>query len=682
MEKTDPKKLQGILNRVFNLFYHNLLNLPHLSSFFPSPHMFKGLVQKQSALMVNLLLDKENSLKNYESVILLHHKIGLPQEDFIDSMEFIKGQLLNLSEKGKVPASPQKVESLFHELTELSHEIYLTEDLKELRKTWEKFLAYIPEIASDQIKLLEALEQACLIRGEEKSQTAQELIAFLIKNISCFEANHYFSSADFLLKSYSARDVSLALQKLNEELYNLVCHLTKYVRNRNYKYAYRTWVRLSEKSKLLLLYSIFMKYKWEVSKEKSLSDFLLDPLFEEKLFGLVFIPTDVDKLAIKIFKIFSMNLIKLINEGSYGLGTAFIHEDTEREIYRCYVLYVTEREKKDWLKSSIKKILKKAETLTCKTLSLKENQLRKYIKAAIMHGDVVKLSSISREDFPIFMDTIEETIKEKFPDKLIVELSDLSETINEFQETINAIKLLKNTDSENYLKLYGQPIINLRTGKREGIEILSRIILPNGKLIPPFKFLKVVKKLKFTNTFDRAVLHKLNEFLNTCKKKDKCKIFVNLYPTSCYSYEVLEKLNEVRQSATKRNIEVVAEIIETEDVDIGKVLPSLSSLNFKIAIDDFGTGYSNFERIAQLIEHENLKFIKIDGGLVRKIKKDKVFKAIVETITLLASKLDKIVIYEFVEDGEILSILKKLGEGKALGQGYFLGKPEPIEKLI
>ena len=682
MGKTDPKKLQGILNRVFNLFYHNLLNLPHLSSFFPSPHMFKGLVQKQSTLMANLLLDKENSLKNYESVILLHHKIGLPQEDFIDSMEFIKGQLLNLSEKGKIPFSPQKIESLFHELTELSYEIYLTEDLKDLRKTWKKFLAYIPEIASDQIKLLEALEQACLLRGEEKNQTAHELIAFLIKNVSCFEANHYFSSADFLLKSYSARDVSLALQKLNEELYNLVCHLTKYIRNRNYKYAYRTWSRLSEKSKLLLLYSIFLKYKWEVSKEKSLSEFLLDPLFEEKLFSLIFIPTDIDKLAIRVFKIFSLILIKLINESSYGIGTAFIHEDREREIYRCYVIYLTESEKREWVKSSIKKLLKKAEEITCKKLSISEKQLSKYIKAVVISGDTVKLSAISREDFPIFIDSIEETVKEKFPSKTVVEISDLSETIKEFQEIIASIKALREPERENYLRLFGQPIINLYSQNREGIEILSRIVLPDGRVVPPYKFLKVVKKLKFTAQFDRAVLQKIKEFIEKCDEKERCKLFVNLYPTSCYSHEVLEKLKQIKALALKKGIEIVAEVIETEDVDIGKVIPSLSSHNFQIAIDDFGTGYSNFERIAQLIEYESLKYIKIDGSLVKRAKKERVFKAIVETITSLANKLNKSVIYEFVEDEELLSTLKEIGKGSALGQGYFLGKPEPIEKLV
>ena len=682
MGKTDPKKLQGILNRVFNLFYHNLLNLPHLSSFFPSPHMFKGLVQKQSTLMANLLLDKENSLKNYESVILLHHKIGLPQEDFIDSMEFIKGQLLNLSEKGKIPFSPQKIESLFHELTELSYEIYLTEDLKDLRKTWKKFLAYIPEIASDQIKLLEALEQACLLRGEEKNQTAHELIAFLIKNVSCFEANHYFSSADFLLKSYSARDVSLALQKLNEELYNLVCHLTKYIRNRNYKYAYRTWSRLSEKSKLLLLYSIFLKYKWEVSKEKSLSEFLLDPLFEEKLFSLIFIPTDIDKLAIRVFKIFSLILIKLINESSYGIGTAFIHEDREREIYRCYVIYLTESEKREWVKSSIKKLLKKAEEITCKKLSISEKQLSKYIKAVVISGDTVKLSAISREDFPIFIDSIEETVKEKFPSKTVVEISDLSETIKEFQEIIASIKALREPERENYLRLFGQPIINLHSQNREGIEILSRIVLPDGRVVPPYKFLKVVKKLKFTAQFDRAVLQKIKEFIEKYEEKERCKLFVNLYPTSCYNHEVLEKLKQIKALALKKGIEIVAEVIETEDVDIGKVIPSLSSHNFQIAIDDFGTGYSNFERIAQLIEYESLKYIKIDGSLVKRAKKERVFKAIVETITSLANKLNKSVIYEFVEDEELLSTLKEIGKGSALGQGYFLGKPEPIEKLF
>ena len=682
MQKNNRRRLQSLLNRVFLYFFHNLLNLPHLSSFFPSPHMFRELIHKQSALLADLLLHGENSLKNYKRIIHLHYEMGLPQEDFIDAMDFIKHHLLNLMEREQLELSPQNVESIFHELMELSHEIYLTEDLRTLRKTWEKFIAYIPEIASDQIKLLEALENACLIGDSENRKSAQELISYLLKNVSCFEANRYFSSADFLLKSYSARDISLALQKLNEELYNLVCHLTKYIRNRNFRYAYRVWLRLSEKSKLLLLYGVFLKFKWELSKEKSLSEFILDPLFEDKLFGLIFLPTEIDKLAIRVFKIFSTFLIKYVRDSSYGLGTAFIHEDRDRDIYRCYLLYVTEEDKKKWLKGYIKNLILKAKEETSRKLSLSESQIKKYVKATIVSGDVVKLSKISKEDFPLFIDTVEETVKQSFPEKIVVEISDISNAIDEFQNTIKAVKLLKDPERENYLQLYGQPIIGLKDEKRVGIEILTRIVLPEGGAIPPYRFLKLVKKLKYTSLFDRAVLHKLKTCLEKCSPGNGLKIFVNLYPSSCYDPEVLKKLKEIKEVAERKNLEIIAEVIETEDVDISKVIPSLSAYNFKIAIDDFGTGYSNFERIVQLMKYRNLKFIKIDGSLVKKMKEENVFKVVVKNITSLAKELNKEVIYEFVEDGEILELLKEIGEKSGLAQGYFLGRPEPLEKLI
>ena len=668
-------RLRDVLTKVFTYFYYKLLNFPHLSHFFSSPEMFQELIRKQTDLMVDLLLGKEGAIKSYESVIHLHHQISLPQDDFVDAMELVKRQLLNLAGKGKLEISPQEVESLFHQLIQLSFKVYFAEDIRELEDTWEKFSAYVPEIASSQIELLKLFEQLCTDKdGRTEIQR--------IETLSCSEASKYFSSADFLLKSYSAKDISLALQKINEELYNHVCYLIKYVRNRDYRSAYRTWSCFSEKAKLLLLYFIFLNYKWETNKENILGEFLIDPLFEEKLFGLVFIPAETDKLALEIFKYFSSVLINTVKSTSYGLGTAFLYEDRDREIHRCYVFYITEQEKKNWLREAIKTMLEEAKVKTCGRFLLNEEQLGRYVKASVVTGDLVKLSKISREDFSLFMDTIEETIKEKFPDKVIVELADISETVDEFQEIINAVKLLGKPEKENYIKLFGQPIVELENNKIECLEVLTRVIFPNGKIITPYKFLKVVKKLKSTSLFDGAVIRKLKKFLKDYDGEIKYKIFVNLYPTSCYNREVLEELREAKEMASKRNVELVTEVIEIEDIDITRAIDSLSALGFKVAIDDFGSGYSNFERVAQFVSYENLKFIKIDGQLVRKIKDDKVFLVIVKNIASLAEELNKRVVYEFVEDEGILSALKEISKGNALGQGYFLGKPEPLEKLL
>lgn len=90
-------RLRDVITRVFTYFYYKLLNLPHLSHFFSSSEMFRELIQKQTNLMVNLLLKKECAIKNYENVIHIHHQIGLSQDDFIDAMELVKKQLLNLA---------------------------------------------------------------------------------------------------------------------------------------------------------------------------------------------------------------------------------------------------------------------------------------------------------------------------------------------------------------------------------------------------------------------------------------------------------------------------------------------------------------------------------------------------------------------------------------------------------
>ena len=68
-------------------------------------------------------------------------------------------------------------------------------------------------------------------------------------------------------------------------------------------------------------------------------------------------------------------------------------------------------------------------------------------------------------------------------------------------------------------------------------------------------------------------------------------------------------------------------------------------------------------------------YIKIDGSFIRnlhKIQSDHIF---VKAMADVARGLGIKTIAEFVENGEIIKILKEYGVDYA--QGYFIGKPSP-----
>jgi len=95
-----------------------------------------------------------------------------------------------------------------------------------------------------------------------------------------------------------------------------------------------------------------------------------------------------------------------------------------------------------------------------------------------------------------------------------------------------------------------------------------------------------------------------------------------------------------------------------------------------IAIDDFGTGYSSLNYLKIL----PVDFLKIDRSFVNGIGKDKNDEMIVKTIISMAKNMNLKTIAEGIETEHHLKFLIK--NGCDYGQGYYLGKPFPEEKLM
>jgi len=106
--------------------------------------------------------------------------------------------------------------------------------------------------------------------------------------------------------------------------------------------------------------------------------------------------------------------------------------------------------------------------------------------------------------------------------------------------------------------------------------------------------------------------------------------------------------------------------------EVSAFIEMMKNLGCKIAIDDFGTGYSNFAYLMRL----NVDFIKIDGSIIKNIDTDENSKIVTELIVSFAKRQNIETIGEFVYKEEIFDILKDIGIDYS--QGYYLGKPEPL----
>ena len=87
-------------------------------------------------------------------------------------------------------------------------------------------------------------------------------------------------------------------------------------------------------------------------------------------------------------------------------------------------------------------------------------------------------------------------------------------------------------------------------------------------------------------------------------------------------------------------------------------------------MDDFGSGYSAFNTLSRLEIDE----LKIDRDFLIKMENDKEKqKIILESIILLAKKLNITTVIEGVENKELLDFINRLGCDMA--QGYYFSKP-------
>jgi EAL domain-containing protein (putative c-di-GMP-specific phosphodiesterase class I) len=102
----------------------------------------------------------------------------------------------------------------------------------------------------------------------------------------------------------------------------------------------------------------------------------------------------------------------------------------------------------------------------------------------------------------------------------------------------------------------------------------------------------------------------------------------------------------------------------------------LKEMGCRFSLDDFGTGLSSFGYLKTL----KVNFLKIDGSFVRNIVSDSVNRAVVESANQIGHAMGIQTVAEFVENDEILRVLRDIGVDFA--QGYGVAKPQPMEDLF
>ena len=120
-------------------------------------------------------------------------------------------------------------------------------------------------------------------------------------------------------------------------------------------------------------------------------------------------------------------------------------------------------------------------------------------------------------------------------------------------------------------------------------------------------------------------------------------------------------------------IEVTEDIILLDEERVLDTFLRIQALGVRLVFDDFGTGYASLSYLKKF----PLDGLKIDRSFVLDLLTDSDDAAIVSSTVGLGKQLGLSVIAEGIETRATADLLVSMGCEE--GQGYFFGKPMPVE---
>ncbi len=235
-------------------------------------------------------------------------------------------------------------------------------------------------------------------------------------------------------------------------------------------------------------------------------------------------------------------------------------------------------------------------------------------------------------------------------------------------------EIVKQALKERNLHLAFQPVVNAQTGAIEFYEVLARLFMKDGSLMPAADFIPVVEQLGLAPDFDR---HVLDLSVQELAASDDLRLAVNIsgmtaalpdWPTHVHS------LFSQRPDIAQR---IIIEITENAAVlDIAKIrclVDSLRALGSQVALDDFGAGATSIRHLRDL----SLAIMKIDRDLLTNILESPEQQHLVRMLNSLAHGLGLRTVAEGIETEGVAGWLRE--EKIDMLQGYYLGRPS-LEK--
>jgi len=233
--------------------------------------------------------------------------------------------------------------------------------------------------------------------------------------------------------------------------------------------------------------------------------------------------------------------------------------------------------------------------------------------------------------------------------------------------------------ANDWLELWYQPKVELRSRHLAGAEALARARHPELGILNPSAFLPNASETDLLALTERAIQIALRDWEDFAYYDMPIAIAVNTPVSAMTKLPIADIIRRGRPKASNWPgliLEVTEDEIISDVALANEVADAVHACHCKLALDDFGAGFSSIARFRELPFDE----LKIDRSHVTNCDTDRINSGLCEVIVELGQRFGLKTVAEGIET--VHEYHKLQGLGCDLGQGYLFAKPMPKGQFI
>ncbi len=246
--------------------------------------------------------------------------------------------------------------------------------------------------------------------------------------------------------------------------------------------------------------------------------------------------------------------------------------------------------------------------------------------------------------------------------------------------SVSADELARGIERQE-LVLHYQPQLNLHNCQLEGAEALVRWQHPERGMLMPDAFIALAESSGLIEPLtDWVLADAIRQAAAWRRSGLDMGVSVNLSAKNLRQLDLTDRIADATSRAGIAPHRLTLEVTEsgvTDDLDsLLDITTRLRLKGFLLAIDDFGTGFSSLTQLRRLPFTE----LKLDRTFVHGACTDPDSRSLLESSVNLAKRLQLKTVAEGIETEEEWNLLVWMGVD--LGQGYYMARPMPADKLL